>query len=140
MAWGINIYLFSPWNVRVCECVQLVHPQSHLLRDTLMSISEHCVTVRSVHIWLGGFTCNGALWRTHLHKWRMFFLLKKFCNKYTCVDGWVCMLVERSPVGCRVSWVRIPPRAALLLFFERKELSWVQLTCLPCLSTSLPSC
>ena len=26
---------------------------------------------------------------------------------------------------CRVSWVRIPPRATLLLFFEKKELSWV---------------
>jgi hypothetical protein len=31
-------------------------------------------------------------------------------------------------LDCRVSWVRIPPTATLLLFFEKKELSWA---CLP---------
>ena len=34
-------------------------------------------------------------------------------------------------LDCRVSWVRIPPRATLLLFFEKKELSWCSgLVCL----------
>ena len=33
--------------------------------------------------------------------------------------------MQSARLDCRVSWVRIPPRAPLLLVFEKKELSWV---------------
>ena len=57
---------------------------------------------------------------------------------HPCTYIHTCIVHAVGSLDCRVSWVRIPPRAALL-FFEKKELSWVYLTCLPCLAF-LPHC
>ena len=49
-----------------------------------------------------------------------------------------CPSSSVGSIDCRVSWVQIPLRATLLLlFFENKELSWVWLTYLPCLLTTM---
>ena len=46
----------------------------------------------------------------------------------------LCIIhVLLSHLVSRVSWVRIPPRAAFFPFLWKKELSWVVLNCLPCL-------
>ena len=67
-------------------------------------------------------------------------------NRVLCLDGGgirgliqievlslVCVHVHvYTCLESRVSWVRVPPRAARFSFGKKKELSWLVLLCLSC--------
>ena len=81
--------------------------------------------------------CTYTLELHYNHKFKIAPL--HFCFPYT-LPSHMSYASKSARLESRVSWVRIPPKAALLFSLEeRAVLGVVDLFALPCLSTSLPS-